>query len=331
MKKNILSEKIIILGYSEEAEKLIKELKNQLQDKSLIVGIVDNNTSKGSEVEGIPFLGKVIDLEKIVEENKVEGIIQAGHFEQSYNMIIFCRAYGLSYRALPMAVGVYAKNFKEESLGALTTMRLKSTPLSGFNLFIKNAIDFLSSLLLLIIFSPIILLVSIFLKIGDPRAKVMVSENRYSGALKGSFRMFRFRTLPKGESENINKYSYKELPEKLEEIRKDKRATSFGKFLRKSYVSELPQLFNVLRGEMSLVGPRPPYSREINYYSDSLRKRLLVKPGMTGLWQIHRHENFSFDEMFTQDSFYIENWSFGLDLSIIFKTLKKIFLFKRQL
>lgn len=329
MNNKLSSERILILGYSEEAEKIIEELKKSLSSSSKLVGIVDNNISKGKEVGGTPVLGKIVDLEEIVSESGATTILQIGHFEQSYNMIVFARAHGLIFRAVPLAAGVYAKNFEEESYGGVTTMKLRPTPLSGVGLKIKNFLDIILSLLAIIFFSPLFIIIYLMLKAEDITASAIVSENRYSGSRRANFKMYRFRTLPKGENENINKYSFEELPEKLGEIRNDQRATKIGSFLRKTYLAELPQFFNVLRGDMSLVGPRPPYATEVDHYNDSLKKRLIVKPGMTGLWQLRRHQKFSFEEMFNQDSFYIENWSLLLDASIILKTIGKIFTHKR--
>lgn len=328
---NLTSEKTIIVGYSEDAKNLLEELKSQFNKASnMIIGIIDNNHSKGSEVLGIPFLGKIIEIEEIVKEKKADGIVQIGHFEQSFNMITFCRANNLSYRAIPLALSSYAKNFKSENYGGLITLKLESTPLSGIGLFVKNLLDLLLSFILAVFTLPLFIFIVLLLKIEDITAPVLVSEDRYSGRLGKKFSMYRFRTLPKGESENINKYTFRELPEKLRQIREDKRATKVGRFLRKTYLSELPQIYNVLFGKMSLVGPRPPYAVEVENYSDSLRKRLLVKPGITGLWQVHRHEKFSFEEMFNQDSFYVENWSLVLDLSILGKTISKLFKHRRS-
>jgi len=327
MKKKKIKEKTIILGYSEEARDILEQIKNYFKDN--LVGVIDNNISKGNEILDLPVLGKILDIENIVKDNKVKNIIQIGHFEQSYNIITFCRANNLNYRVIPLAVSNYSKNFVGENCGDLITLRLKMTPLSGFSVYLKRSVDVLGSLLLVVIFLPILLLIAILLKLEDFSAKIFIQENRYNGFLKKNFKMLRFRTLPKGTEEMINKYSFKELPEKLREIREDRRATQVGRFLRVTYLSELPQLFNVLLGDMSLVGPRPAYALEIDQYSDSLKRRLLVRPGMTGLWQVHRHEKFNFEEMFNQDSFYVENWSLWLDIKIIFKTLIKILKFKR--
>lgn len=324
-----IKERVVIVGYDSESHEIIDSIKNKVKNPENIVGIIDNNISKGNEVDGIPVLGKILDIESIVKENNIQGILQIGHFEQATNMIVFSRANGLVYRALPVVSETYSKNMKEESFDGLVTMRLESTPLYGFNVFIKRILDILGSLILIILLSPIFLIIFLLLKVEDMAAPVFVKEKRFNGYSGKIFNMLRFRTLPKGEDENIKNLNFQELTERLKDIRNDKRSTRVGKALRKLYISELPQLFNVLIGDMSLVGPRPPYEQEVDFYSDSLKKRLLVRPGMTGLWQTSRKGSFTFEKMFDQDSFYVENWSLSLDFVILFKTLTKILKFKR--
>jgi lipopolysaccharide/colanic/teichoic acid biosynthesis glycosyltransferase len=324
-----IKERVVIVGYDSESHQIIDSIKSKVKNPENIIGIIDNNVSKGKEVDGIPVLGKILDIESIVKEHNIQGILQIGHFEQATNMIVFSRANGLVYRALPVVSETYSKNMKEESFDGLVTMRLESTPLYGFNIFIKRLLDIFGSLVFLILLSPIFLLVLLLLKIEDMSAPIFVKEKRFNGYSGKIFNMLRFRTLPKGVEENIKNISFQDLTEKLKDIRNDKRSTRLGRILRKLYISEIPQIFNVISGDMSLVGPRPPYEQEVSSYSDSLKKRFLVRPGMTGLWQTSRKGKFTFEKMFDEDSFYVENWSLSLDFAILFKTLTKILKFKR--
>ncbi len=323
-----IREKLLLVGGDTNAQLFIKEVQKGIIKTTEIVGIIDNNISKGKEVDAVPVLGKIIDLPEVAKEHHITGIVQTSHFEQAMNLIMFCRANKINYKMIPLIAGVYAKNLKEERKGSLILLNLRNTPLSGLNLAVKRTLDIIGSLILTIILSPVFLVIAILLKIENLKAPVFVKENRYNGLKDKNFKMFRFRTLPKGEEETALKYNYDEVPKHLAEIRDDKRASKLGRFFRKTKISELPQLFNVILGDMSLIGPRPPYSREVRQYEDALKKRLLVTPGMTGLWQVQRKEKLSFEDMFDLDSFYVENWSFWLDLSILFKTIKKILKFK---
>jgi len=323
-----MNERLLIVGGDSNTQAFIKEMNSRFFKTSQIVGIIDNNISKGHEVEGVSVLGKIIDIPEVVKEKKVTEIVQSSYSEQAMNLISFCRANNIKYKMIPFIIGVYSKNIEQELVGSMILLSLKNTPLSGINLLLKRVIDLIGSILLIAVLSPVLILVALLLKIEDLGAPIFVAEDRYNGHKSKSFKMIRFRTLPRGEQENISKYSYDEITEHLKEIKEDKRATRLGKILRKTKISELPQLFNVAVGQMSLIGPRPPYNQEVEHYGDSLKKRLIVKPGMTGLWQVAKREKLAFEDMFELDSFYVENWSFGLDLLILLKTIKKIIMFR---
>lgn len=322
------TEKILIIGGDNNARRFIKEAGKQVFKTSQIIGIIDNNIPKGQEVEGVPVLGKIVDLSEVAKEYKIDGLVQTGHFEQVVNFIMFSRANRINYKMIPFIAGVYSKNINAENKGDLVVLALKETPLSGFNLVIKRLADLIGAVVLTLLFSPILIIVAILLKIEDLRVPVFVAEERFDGYRNKAFKMFRFRTLPKGEKEDVAKYRYDEVTPHLAEIMNDRRATRLGKFLRKTRISEIPQFFNVILGQMSLIGPRPPYSWEVEQYEDSFKKRLIVKPGMTGLWQVSDKEKKGFKDMFNLDRFYVENWSPGLDISIFFKTIRKILRFK---
>lgn len=319
---------VLIIGGDHNARAFINEAKKEFFKTTKIAGIVDNNISKGTKIEDAPVLGKIIDLQEVVREHKVNSIVQTGHFEQAINIITFCRANRINYKMIPFISGVYSRNIIEEHKGDLILLNLRNTSLSGLNLVVKRIIDFVGAVILSILFLPIFIVVAILLKKEDPKASIFIGEDRYNGYKDKNFKMFRFRTLPKGEKEKVFGYKYNEVPEHLAEIRNDERATKLGRILRKTKIFELPQLFNVILGQMSLIGPRPPYRFEVEQYPDSFKKRLLVTPGMTGLWQVSREGSKKFEDMFKLDTFYVENWSFGLDIVILIKTLKKILRFK---
>jgi len=320
-----LYERLLLVGGGSHVDSFIKEVNKHLFKTTKVIGIVDNNISKGTNVEGVPVLGKIIDLPEIFKEHKINGMVQTGHFEQAVNMIMLCRSNGINYKIVPFIAGIYSKNIEQEFKGDMILLALKNTPLSGASILIKRAIDLLLATFLLILLSPFFIIAAVILKIEDSGAPIFITEDRYNGNKRKSFKMLRFRTLPKSEKENVEAYNYEEATEHLAEIQDDRRATKLGKFLRKTKIRELPQLMNVFLGQMSLVGPRPPYDWEVEQYEDEIKKRLLVTPGMTGLWQVSKRENRGFDDMFSLDTFYVENWSFGLDFTILYRTIKKVF------
>ncbi|ALS35888.1 lipopolysaccharide/colanic/teichoic acid biosynthesis glycosyltransferase [Enterococcus rotai] len=190
----------------------------------------------------------------------------------------------------------------------------------------KRGLDILGSLLGLILLSPVLLIVAILIKKEDPKGPVVFSQKRVgkSGAL---FTMYKFRSMCTDAEEQLDDLlEYNEIEGAMFKIKEDPRVTKIGKKIRKTSIDELPQLLNVLKGEMTLVGPRPPLQREVDEYSKRDMLRLSVKPGCTGLWQIRGRNDVHFDEMVEFDLEYIENQSMGNDLKIIFQTIKVMFL-----
>lgn len=198
-----------------------------------------------------------------------------------------------------------------------------------FQLIIKRLLDFLISLSLLILLSPIALIIAISIKLTS-RGSIFFLQKRV-GLDGKKFLMYNFRTM-KSDSPLYIKEDKKlsELDKSKFKLQKDPRVTRIGKFLRKYSLEEIPQLINVLKGEMTLVGPRPFISYEAEFSKEDIRNiRLSVLPGISGLWQISSRDNFNFESMINLDLKYIHNWSIFLDFKIIFKTFKKGLLSRR--
>lgn len=190
---------------------------------------------------------------------------------------------------------------------------------------VKRVIDILGSLVGLIILCPILLYVAYKIKREEPEGPVFFSQNRI-GKNGKVFKMYKFRSMcidAEKKLEDLLKHN--EVDGAMFKMKEDPRVTKIGKFIRKTSIDELPQLVNVLRGDMSLVGPRPPLMREVLEYSLYDKQRLLVKPGCTGLWQVSGRNHVGFDEMVALDLKYISNQSLYLDFSIMIKTFIVIF------
>ncbi|VYU53894.1 UDP-N-acetylgalactosamine-undecaprenyl-phosphate N-acetylgalactosaminephosphotransferase [Enterococcus casseliflavus] len=187
--------------------------------------------------------------------------------------------------------------------------------------FVKRVIDILGSLVGLLILSPIFLFVAYKIKREEPEGPIFFSQNRV-GKNGKIFKMYKFRSMcvdAENKLEDLLKHN--EVDGAMFKMKEDPRVTKIGKFIRKTSIDELPQLVNVLRGDMSLVGPRPPLRREIVEYSEYELQRLLVKPGCTGLWQVSGRNHVGFQEMVELDLNYIRNLSLLNDFIIIFKTI----------
>ena len=186
----------------------------------------------------------------------------------------------------------------------------------------KRLLDIIFSMLGIIVLIPVFTILSLLIKASEPRQKVIFLQERV-GKNGKKFIMYKFRTMNVDAEKNLaSLLELNEVEGAMFKISHDPRVTKFGKVIRKYSLDELPQLFNVLKGEMSLVGPRPPLTREVDEYSHYDKQRLQVIPGCTGLWQVSGRNNVSFKEMVELDLFYIEQKNLMFDLIIIYKTVE---------
>ena len=196
---------------------------------------------------------------------------------------------------------------------------------SIFYIVSKRIIDIIGSLAGLIFLSPLFLIVAILIKLEDPKGKVFFSQER-NGKYPATFKMYKFRSMVHNAEELLEKLKdQNEQTGPVFKMQEDPRITRVGKFIRKTSIDELPQLFNVLRGDMSLVGPRPPIPREVEQYKTYQMQRLGVKPGLTCLWQVGGRNSVDFDGWVELDIEYIQKRSLWLDIKLIIKTVFVLF------
>jgi exopolysaccharide biosynthesis polyprenyl glycosylphosphotransferase len=193
-----------------------------------------------------------------------------------------------------------------------------------YRLVVKRCIDIVGAIVGLVLFAPLMIAIAVAIKVTSP-GPAFFSQERY-GLHKRRFRMYKFRTMvPGAEKQQAEMESCNEAQGPVFKIRNDPRITSIGWMLRRTSLDELPQFFNVLRGEMSLVGPRPLPKRDVSKFDDaSLMRRFSVKPGLTCLWQINGRSNTDFDHWIVLDLKYIDEWSLGLDFKIFVRTVPVI-------
>ncbi len=192
-------------------------------------------------------------------------------------------------------------------------------------LFLKRIIDICGAIVGLIIFSPVCLIVSILIKREDPKGNIIFAQERV-GINGQLFNMYKFRSMVSNAEELLDELQDKnEMDGPVFKIKDDPRITKIGKIIRKTSLDELPQFVNVLKGDMSLVGPRPPIQREVDCYSEYEMQRLLVKPGITCYWQIQGRNNILFDEWMRLDLKYISERNIFIDIKIILQTALKLF------
>ncbi|QKE75950.1 sugar transferase [Arthrobacter citreus] len=188
-------------------------------------------------------------------------------------------------------------------------------------LFTKRLMDILGAFLGLLVLLPVFIVVAIFIKLEDPKGPIFFYQTRVGRDGK-EFKMYKFRSMVTDAEERLKELiQYNEVSGAMFKMKDDPRITRIGKFIRKTSIDELPQFFNVLLGDMSLVGPRPPLPREVMEYTVYDKQRLLVTPGCTGLWQVSARNSVGFDEMVQMDIVYISNRSIIFDIQIILKTV----------
>lgn len=187
--------------------------------------------------------------------------------------------------------------------------------------FVKRVIDVIGSIVGLVLLSPVFIIVAILMKIEEPKGPIFYSQTRI-GKNEGKFKMYKIRSMcVDADKKLIELLKYNEVEGAMFKMKDDPRITKVGKIIRKKSIDELPQLWNVIKGDMSLVGPRPPLPREVEIYTNHDKQRLLVKPGCTGLWQISGRNEVGFDEMVELDLQYIKNVSVKNDIEIMVKTV----------
>lgn len=223
-----------------------------------------------------------------------------------------------------MKEGLEVSNFaQKEYLLVENSDIIKNT--SSNYLFSKRIIDVVGSVFGLLLLSIVFIAVAILIKIEDPKGPIFFTQKRI-GLNGKEFKMYKFRSMVSDAEEKLKELlKYNEVTGAMFKMKDDPRITKIGKFIRKTSIDELPQLFNVLKGEMSLVGPRPPLPREVELYTNYDKQRLLVTPGCTGLWQVSGRNSLGFDEMVELDLQYIEKRTFLFDLKIIIKTVLVLF------
>jgi lipopolysaccharide/colanic/teichoic acid biosynthesis glycosyltransferase len=317
--------KVLLVGVNRSTSRIIDLINKPLSGME-VIGIMDNVVKKGEEINDVPLLGKINSIEEVLSKQSVDLIIQIAGSENTITLMTLAENLRIRFMILPDLLGIVSKSIGSVSIKNQLFLEPRSTVLSGWSQVFKRLIDLIISIVFLIVLSPIYLLIAIIVKLINPSASVFVSQKRVDGRNGREFKMWRFRTLPENIKELMpTKDNFKDL-DKLSVSQKKilAKINPFSRFLRLSHLMDLPQFYNVLVGDMGIIGPRPPFLIEYENYDWFDRKRLLIKPGITGMWQIDKKED-TFEEMVRLDKWYVENWSFLLDLKIFLRTIIKLF------
>ena len=311
-------EPIIILGKNEIAQRLIT--------------IINKNPNLGYKV--IDNLSSVFLLKEKWQgkERRINQIIQADpniSSEELKTIIDFCVENQIIFRYIPDLVGLVSPKMELDFLGGFPIMEIKESVCQGWGSVAKDIFDLIVSDIIVTLLLPVFVIIILAIKLDSP-GPAFVTLTRL-GARGKPFGLFKFRSMIKDADkmkEQLAALNEREGP--LFKIKNDPRITRVGKILRRLSLDELPQFFNVLRGEMSLVGPRPHEPEEVAKYETWHKKLLNVKPGITGLAQISGRSDLSFEEEARLDLYYLQNWSFLFDLEILIKTIPAVLNFKHS-
>jgi len=319
--KNILSKSVIIVGAGKVGCSLIKEFQTHNWLGYNVAGYVDDEMSE--MISDVPGLGKISELRTIIEQNILidELIITIpSERELVHRIISDFRKSPIEIKIIPDMFNLVLGTVQVGQINSLPTVSLVRTPMRGIGYIIKRMSDVLLSSMALIILSPILLLTALCIKV-ESKGSVIYKQQRV-GKNGKVFNMFKFRSMVNDADKMIDTLAKaNEVDGIAFKMKNDPRITKVGRFIRKYSIDELPQLFNVLLGNMSLIGPRPPLDIEVAQYGDWEWRRLEVLPGITGLWQVSGRSDLSFQQWVNLDIYYIENWSIALDLKILLKTI----------
>jgi len=333
---SIYRRKAIIVGAGEGASRLARALWKENYLGYEVIGFLDNDRQKwGTFIEGKKVFGSIKHLGKFVSLLGIDSVFVAvPSFSSKELTDLFA---SVQSKVKEVCIVPDFKNFGMLNTEAQTLindqlflLKVRNNLRSPLNQFIKRSFDFVFALSLLPFLLPIMLLISLLIMLESPGSPIFI--HRRVGKYGNMINVYKFRTMYKNSDEILRKF-LKTNPEALKEweiyykLKDDPRVTKVGKFLRKTSLDELPQIFNVLLGNMSFVGPRPVTWNEIkSYYKDFANFYFLVNPGITGLWQVSGRNKLSYEDRVKLDTWYVLNWSLWLDISILLRTVRVVFL-----
>lgn len=329
------SRRVLLIGFGEHGQRVAASLALRPVYYT-VIGYVDRRTVQREGDAALPRLGSIDEVQQTLVNHSVdEAIIAIGHAsdEELQELIGICMAVNVRWKVMPPMLDLCLDHVHFDSVGGLPVMAERGSQLVGYNWYVKRMFDFCGSVVLLIFLSPLLAVVAIAVR-ATSRGPAIYRQNRV-GLGENSFTLYKFRTMIIGNDTSVHQtaatgWVYGDDAIDHQQGRashkngSDSRVTSVGRVLRATSLDELPQLWNVAKGEMSLVGPRPPIDYEVEQYAERHKRRLDVPPGMTGLWQVSGRNSLSFDEMVELDLDYIDNWSVGLDVRILFRTIPAV-------
>jgi exopolysaccharide biosynthesis polyprenyl glycosylphosphotransferase len=315
--------RIVVVGTGPLGRMIMQNVVAQPELGYQIVGFVDDE--RHEDIGRFRALGRPEDIPRLVDRLDVDEVIIAlpsSDHARTSQLLMSCAEKHVGFRIVPDFYELSLNQVDIVDINGIPLIGLREAQLSGTNVLIKRAIDVALAAITLVAISPLLLLIALAIKLESP-GPVFHRSTRIGRGGK-PFDFLKFRSMRRDADAMLPQLLHLDDARsggRLFKMRNDPRRTRVGRWLRRTSLDELPQLWNVLRGEMSIVGPRPPFPHEVEKYEDWHRRRLEVTPGLTGLSQVSGRSDLTFDETALLDIWYIENWSIGLDLKIMLRSV----------
>ncbi len=320
-------ERVIIVGAGEIGRAVMRAVMARPELGYRIVGFVDDDPERISAPLGpFPPLGTTNDLPEVIRHTPVDQVIITlpwmSH-RKILHIVRSCQSGQVQVRIVPDLFQISLSSVVVDNLDGIPLFGVREPSLRDWQRLVKRSSDLMIASLALVLLSPLFGVIALAIKLDSP-GPVIFRQTRV-GRGRRTFTCFKFRTMVVDAEDKLEGLRERnEASGPIFKIKEDPRRTRVGRWLRRLSLDELPQIWNVLRGEMSLIGPRPPIPAEVEEYEPWHYQRLEVQPGITGLWQVSGRSDLTFDEMVLLDVYYIENWSPLMDLRILLKTIPTV-------
>jgi exopolysaccharide biosynthesis polyprenyl glycosylphosphotransferase len=319
--------RVLIVGVGELGRAVMRNIVAHPEFGYDVVGFVDDDPQKGeTDIGRFKGLGGIENLPALITDldvNEVVITLPWQYHRKILSVVTQCEREQVRPRIVPDFFQIALSRMHIDDLGGIPLISVKDVSFGGWSRVMKRAVDFTVALVGLIVLAPLMGLAALAIRLDSP-GSILFRQVRL-GKGGNPFTLYKFRSMRlSAEEEQARLVDLNEAAGPIFKIRDDPRLTRSGRVLRRISLDELPQLYNVLRGEMSLIGPRPPLPGEVEQYREWHKRRLEVSPGMTGLWQVSGRSELDFDEMALLDIFYVEEWSLALDLKIFLKTIPTV-------
>ncbi|MBN1560740.1 sugar transferase [candidate division KSB1 bacterium] len=316
-------ENLLIVGTGNRAREFIRNVKSHSNWGLHVVGLIDDDPRYfGKEIEGFRVLGRIQDIGFIVNRlviDRVIFVVPRIWLDRIEGAILECEKVGVSTSISLDLYNLHIAKARQTDFNGFPLLEFQTFYAKEWQLFIKRVLDIAISLTAILFFSPLILLAALLIRITS-KGPIFFKQERI-GLNGRKFQLYKFRSMVSdAETLKDSLLHYNEMDGPVFKIKHDPRITPIGYIIRKTSIDEIPQFFNVLKGDMSIVGPRPPLRSEVEHYEIWQRRRLSLKPGITCIWQVSGRNKIGFEEWMRMDLEYIDHWSLALDLKLMFRT-----------